>query len=196
MSTHLYTRKTYFGGWADATQGDPTLAASIKAAFPGYKFVVRSFGSSTHITFEEELTPAEVVTLDGIYTAWDPESTPPPDSLPLTVSVSTDVTTTSKSFVDLLTTSFAVKNGGSVTIYGEVSGSCSVKTGSLEFQVLVDNTPVKGFTVYANGVGGATHYVDVGSETHTVTLQWRVTTGLGRVRAQSNSLEHAFLRIS
>lgn len=197
MSTHLYTRKTYYGGLADAMQGDPNLMYSIKTTFPGYKFVVRSFNTTTHVTFEEELTPDEITTLDGIYTAWDPESTPPPpNEIPFTYSTSEDVSTTSKSFVDLLTTTFALNGGGSVTIYGEVSGSCSVKTGSLEFQVLVDDTPVRGFTVYANGVGGVTHYVDVGPETHTVTLQWRVTTGLGRVRAQTNSLEHAFLRIS
>jgi len=195
MSTHTYDRKTYFGNWADAMQGDPSLMASIKAAFPGYAFVVRSHGAASNLVFEADLDAGQITTLDGIYAAWDPESTPPLAALPVNIDLATDKSTTSQNFIDLLSTTVNL-NAASLTVYGEVSGECTVKTASLEFQVLVDDVAVKGFSLYAKGTSSVTHNIDVAAGVHSFKLQWRVTAGNGKVRASSDPLQHAYLRIS
>ena len=74
--TYPYTRKTYFGGLANPDQGVPSLNASVEAAFPTYPFGISCFDTVLNIIFGQQLTAGEETTLNGVYTAWDPETTP------------------------------------------------------------------------------------------------------------------------
>ena len=115
-----------------------------------------------------------------------------------------DSTTTSVTYVDLLTVSITTYGGSSLGIYATFSTSNSVDaagTGQDYLQITLDGTSLQqaGAEQWPVSETGAIFYetgvVDAGA--HTVKLQWRTSSG-GTLRCSASSLtrpEHASLMV-
>lgn len=121
-------------------------------------------------------------------------ATPGPAATILQVSrvqVSTNISTTSTTFVDLteLTTSLTTSTGSSVVIGFRASGSNQTNNQGIRFRILVDGVSAGGCGLTASGTnnptGTAFEYVVTGlsAALHTFKIQWRATAGTAQIRA-------------
>jgi hypothetical protein len=118
--------------------------------------------------------------------------------------VSVDTTTTSTTFVDLITQNITISTNGIVLVWFSCGASNSGNNNQVIFQVTIDGVAKRGAaTVAASGAtdtGSAAIVLRVTgltAGTRTVKIQWRVSAGTGRVRpATSPDTEHASLLLA
>jgi len=113
--------------------------------------------------------------------------------------ISSDTTTTSATFVDLLTANITTTGGG-LLIHATVSSTSSGNSEDHHYQVLLDGTPKRGFLHWAKsevaGSGAVVIYLTgVSAAAHTVKLQWRVSGQTGQIRPVTTIDEHASLLV-
>lgn len=112
-----------------------------------------------------------------------------------------DTTTTSASFVTLLTQSITIQTGSILLIDVSASISNTTNNNNVDIQITIDGTPARGAGTrvpVANQPGGfAIVYRKTGltAGAHTVLLQWRTGANTARCRPTTTVNEHASLRI-
>lgn len=131
---------------------------------------------------------------------------PPSVLQTLFVELTSDTTTTSGSFVDIpgLTLTFDTAGGSSLIIDFTVAGSNSTENQDMQFQLVIDGSPIRGTNIrpMKSGAGDTTsssltyRYPDISAASHTVKMQWLVTGGTGRVLVASQIRDHASLRVT
>lgn len=116
--------------------------------------------------------------------------------------IAADTTTTSASFVDLLTANITTFSS-ILIIQASISASNSSALGAnMDFQVLVDGVAKRGFAIrtpaLSNAQLGAGLFYKMTGLTpgaHVVKLQWRTSAGTGQVRPVATIAEHASLLV-
>lgn len=113
--------------------------------------------------------------------------------------VTADTTTTSTTFVGLLSINITTDDGYLI-IHSASSSSCSSANRQIFFQVLVDSVAKRGYAVRLSGANNAEGSavvirVPVTAGAHTVALQWRVSASTGQVRPVSFIEESASLLV-
>lgn len=116
--------------------------------------------------------------------------------------IAADTTTTSTAFVALMSANVTTTEAGFLLIDFSMSGTGSNASGTIrvEFQILVNGTPVRGTAIApsANAPQSAAcvlRYAAPTPGTFTVAVQWRVSASTGRIRPVSSITEHASLRV-
>lgn len=111
--------------------------------------------------------------------------------------ISTNTTTTSTTFTNLLSQAITTQSGF-LLINLTISASNSAANRTVSFQVLVDGVVRRGLSVRvsATGVaesGGLVLRVPVTAATHTVAVQWSVSSSTGQIRPTTTVTEHCSL---
>lgn len=115
--------------------------------------------------------------------------------------VTVDTTTTSTTFVDLLTQSITTQAGTALLIHASTSASNTGVNQSVRFRVTIDGTAVRGWENVKTGAGqtagGGFVYRKTGlsAAAHTIKVQWLVGGSTGQVRPNTAAIdtEHASL---
>jgi hypothetical protein len=110
-------------------------------------------------------------------------------------SLSSNITTTSDTFTTLLSTTMITGDGYIVCNF-TASGDNSAANREVLFRLVVDSTTIRGcgFTVITGGAMSSTSLqrkLPVSAGSHTITIQWRVSGGTGRINVVSNENHHA-----
>jgi len=114
---------------------------------------------------------------------------------------STDATTTSASFVDLLTVTITTIASTVCKIYFTVSASHTTAEAATTFQLLIDGSAVRGLATYQPKFGGgfqcggALIYRKTGlsAASHTFKIQWKTSGSTAQIRPVTTIAEHASL---
>lgn len=109
-----------------------------------------------------------------------------------------DVTTTSTTYVDLLSTTLAI-SGGLYLVTFSASGSNATNNTNVRFQLVIDGVVQRGTKFRKDGGTGGTaalcRRVALAAGTRTFKIQWSVSAGTGRIRASTVTEEHAWMLI-
>lgn len=111
--------------------------------------------------------------------------------------IKTDTSTTSTTYVSLMTTSITTTDLSKLIIQISTSCSTSVAGDWCEFELLIDGVVKRGFYVYSNVINGASsggivyRFGPLIAGAHTVQIQWHVgTTGTAQIRPVTTAVEH------
>lgn len=115
--------------------------------------------------------------------------------------ITVDTTTTSTTFVDLLSVVVTTLAGTKLLIHASTSASNTGVNGEVRFRVTIDGTAVRGWSNVKTGAGqtasGGFTYRKTGlsAAAHTIKVQWLVDAGTGRIRPATAAIdiEHASL---
>jgi len=113
------------------------------------------------------------------------------------LELSSDVSTTSASFVDLISITIYTY-GGTCLVTFSVSGEDSANNRNLYFQLVMDGTPIKWTqfrTPNTQNSACLTATVIPAEGSHTFLIQWRVSANTGQIRPVTVNEEHAALLI-
>lgn len=111
-----------------------------------------------------------------------------------------DTSTTSTSFVTLLTRAITIQTG-SILLIDTTASISNTGVSAIDIQVTIDGTPVRGSgtrTTAANvpnSLALTFRRAGLSAGSHTILLQWRTSTGTARCRPTTTLNEHASLRI-
>lgn len=114
--------------------------------------------------------------------------------------LTSDTTTTSASFVDLLSLTFETDNNALIS-YFSVACDCSSSGQDLDFQLVIDGSAQRGIQIRivnsGFGTGGRLVHKSalLARGSHTVKIQWRRTGGTAQIRPATQVDEHASLLI-
>jgi hypothetical protein len=124
-----------------------------------------------------------------------------PNNYVQTVSteISTDTTTTSTSYVNLLSTTINTE-GPNLLIFTSVSASTTTSRTLINFQILVDSVVKRGFAFAQvagiSAMGSLVYKISLTPGSHTIALQWKVASAdTAQIRMGYNT-EHAELIIT
>lgn len=113
-------------------------------------------------------------------------------------NVGADTTTTSTTFVDLLSLTMYI-NSNPVVIYFSVSGNNTTASTRVSFQLVIDGIATRGFSYICvssgNGGSGAIVYKTqpLFYGNHTFKIQWLTSGGTAQVLAGSGASDNAYL---
>lgn len=114
------------------------------------------------------------------------------------LALSSDVSTTSTSFVTLMTLP-VVTTGGALAIAFSVAGTNSNNNRNLDFRLIVDGATVSATKFRRDSGAGSpaslSVFTPVSAGNHTIAVQWLVSASTGRIRASSVTEEHAALLV-
>jgi hypothetical protein len=112
--------------------------------------------------------------------------------------ITTNTTTTSTSYVNLLTNTITT-GANKVIIIASISGLISATGFQIDWQITLNGTPVRGgsyrpSTTVSNS-GALFYNGTIGQGAHTILLQWRVGSGTGTINPATGT-QHASLSTS
>jgi hypothetical protein len=158
-------------------------------------------------TTDTEVIPAGsadgVLKRNAANTGWEFKS-PTQLGLPVQttfVEQSTDTSTTSGTFVDLLTQAITTTTGTSLIISVTGSVSCIVANVQIDFQITIDGTPVRGAGTRVTAINSsgsiAINYRKTGlaAGLHSIKVRWRTASSTARIQPATTLNEHASLLI-
>lgn len=181
------------------TDGDSVLSAAGRGTFGdgADSFTTTTAGSPVVVSGAAPPTVGQVLTATGATAATWQSPAANSDFAEATV----DTTETSSTFVDLLTTTITT-GASDILINASVSSSNASNNKVHDFRILIDAVVQRGFSsshgsASLNGQGsGIVLRRSVTAATHTIKLQWQVSSGTAQIRpVAAPDSEHASLYV-
>ena len=119
--------------------------------------------------------------------------------------ISSDTTTTSTTFTDLMSLNISTTGASYLLVDFSASHSVTSANSGATYQLQVDGTPIRGCASGAgtgaqNSPGFCAGFVYksgiLSSGSHTVLIRWRVNAGTGQIRPATQDDEHASLLVA
>jgi hypothetical protein len=115
-------------------------------------------------------------------------------------ALAVDTSTTSTSFVDLMSLTLATDSNRTIT-YFSAAGNNATSATALRFQLLIDGVVTRGCNTrcVSSGNGGTVSLVYYSSVltpgSHTFKIQWSVSAGTGTINASTGTSDNAVLLV-